>query len=247
MHLLQVFAVLQKSCEAHVPRYRLALAAAAAANAAANRSSMGGGSGDGSRLQKSSGSRERKCPKLPAGVLSDVTAADGIGKHSASSIDMGLAPASQQPSRSAAATGAAPAAHGASSVAVPASAAAAPVQGRQLPQATVAPPDSSLQSPAAAAHQLVFGGPGMTPGPSMEYAPEDVAAVLRSAAGASTPDGGASGQRAPSGRGPARGSGSALPGVEAQQPGAQAAEQQQPLQSSRHPSYNGASMYSFYE
>lgn len=151
-----------------MPQFRAAADTAAAANVAANKAA-GRGSSDEKSGSYSGGLARRSIrtalPKdlqkglrngshtpLRGGgpVAQQQQLADSISKHSASSIDMGLAPElARQRANGSAAGG---------------------DQARAQPQR---PPTQPPEQP----HQLSFGS-GMTPGPSMEYGSSEVAEVL---------------------------------------------------------------------
>jgi hypothetical protein len=184
--LLQVFTVLQRSCEMHVPKFRAAADTAAAANVAANKAANRGssdeksGSCNGDLMRRSVAAALLKDPQKAARngghaplrggpVAQQQQLTDSISKHSASSIDMGLAPELVRQRANGTAAGGAP---GSSHAAVDPSPA-----GQQQPRQGAAEPQVQPQPPQEQPHQLSFGS-GMTPGPSMEYGSAEVTEVL---------------------------------------------------------------------
>ena len=189
--------MLQRSCETHVPKFRAAADTAAAANVAANKAAGRAGSDErsgsynGDLARHSTAAAQPKdlqtgaqngghTPRRGRGpVAQQRQLADSISKHSASSIDMSLAPelARQRANGSAAGglpSSDVPAVH-------PSPLAEQQQQQQQQPRHAAGGDQAQQQrapsQPQEQPHQLSFGS-GMTPGPSMEYGSAEVSEVL---------------------------------------------------------------------
>ena len=275
--------MLQRSCEAHVPKFRAAADTAAAANVAANKAAGRGssdeksGSCNGDLMRRSvaaallkdsqKGPRNGSHAPLRGGVpaAQQQQLADSISKHSASSIDMGLAPELVRQRANGTAAGGAPGSSNAALGSNP----PATEQHQPLPlNHPAAGGNQAQQQPQEQPHQLSFGS-GMTPGPSMEYGSAEVTEVLSAvdahgdssaanalraaaAAAAAAAGAGTNGNSEPAGTAAQRRdvrSGSALYGDDpvTELPPFGSGESIEPRPSVRHPSASDIGMYSSFE